>query len=147
MLGAYFLLSVLFVCLLVISLLDPSFICVGERWCLLHTSILADLLGLQAHRFVGQRQISLKWVTQDLSNPREEEVERILFQATLPVHDDYTCLSWKELLSLTDIHYKVNSFLVINNVCVYENVILPRYGVARSSQWANEGGGDDDKDN
>ena len=31
MLGASFLLSVLFVCLLVISLLDPSFICVGER--------------------------------------------------------------------------------------------------------------------
>ena len=42
------------------------------------------------------------------------------------VHDDYTCLSWKELLSLTDVHYKVNSFLVINNVCVYENVILPK---------------------
>ena len=29
-------------------------------------------------------------------------------------------------MSLTDIHYKVNSFLVINNVCVYENVILPK---------------------
>ena len=42
------------------------------------------------------------------------------------VHADYTCLSWKEILSLTDVHYKVNSFLVINIICVDENVTLPK---------------------
>ena len=35
-------------------------------------------------------------------------------------------MSWKEIFSLTDVHYKVNSFLVRNNVCVYENVVLPK---------------------
>lgn len=29
-------------------------------------------------------------------------------------------------MSLTDVHYKVNSFLVINNVCAYENIILSK---------------------
>ena len=43
------------------------------------------------------------------------------------VHYDYTCSSWKEILSLTDVHYKVNSFLVINNVCHDVNFILPKF--------------------
>ena len=29
-------------------------------------------------------------------------------------------------MSLTDVHYKVHSFLVINNVCDYVNFILPK---------------------
>ena len=41
-------------------------------------------------------------------------------------YDDFTCLSWKEILSHTNTHYKVNYFLVINIVCIYENVILPK---------------------
>ena len=41
-------------------------------------------------------------------------------------NDVFACVNWKEILSLTDIHYKVNSFLVINNVCDDVNVILPK---------------------
>ena len=37
-------------------------------------------------------------------------------------YDDCTCLSWKEILSLVDDYYKVNSFLVDSNAWVYENV-------------------------
>lgn len=41
-------------------------------------------------------------------------------------YDDCTCLSWKEILSLVDDYYKVNSFLVDSNALIYENVILPK---------------------
>ena len=33
-----------------------------------HGSILETVLGLQVQRFVGQQQVSLKWITQGLLN-------------------------------------------------------------------------------
>ena len=41
-------------------------------------------------------------------------------------HDDSACVNWKEIFSLTDVHYNVNSFLVLNNVCDDVNFILPK---------------------
>ena len=41
-------------------------------------------------------------------------------------YDDCACLSWKEILNLIDDYYKVNSFLIEYDVCVYENFILPK---------------------
>jgi hypothetical protein len=41
-------------------------------------------------------------------------------------YDDSTCLSWKEILSLNDDYYKVNSFLAENNVLISPNYILPK---------------------
>jgi hypothetical protein len=49
-------------------------------------------------------------------------------------YDDSTCLSWKEILSLTNDYDKVNSFLAENNVLISPNYILPKaiyYGVFR----------------
>ena len=40
--------------------------------------------------------------------------------------DDSVYLSWKEILSLTNGYYKVNSFLVGNYTMIYENYILPK---------------------
>jgi hypothetical protein len=41
-------------------------------------------------------------------------------------HADFECLSWKEILSLIDDYYKVNSFLVEKNVLISPNYILPK---------------------
>jgi hypothetical protein len=41
-------------------------------------------------------------------------------------YDDSTCLSWKEILSLIDDYYKLNSFLAQNNVLISLNYILPK---------------------
>ena len=41
-------------------------------------------------------------------------------------YDDCACINWKEILSLTDVHFKVNSFLLKNNVCDNVNFILPK---------------------
>jgi hypothetical protein len=40
-------------------------------------------------------------------------------------YDDSTCLSWKEILSLTNNYDKVNSFLIEENVLISSNYILP----------------------
>jgi hypothetical protein len=40
-------------------------------------------------------------------------------------YDDSTCLSWKEILSLTNNYDKVNSFLIEENVLISPNYILP----------------------
>ena len=47
-------------------------------------------------------------------------------QGIIEEYDDSTCLNWKEILSLTDVHYKVNSFLLKDNVSDYESFILPK---------------------
>jgi hypothetical protein len=39
-------------------------------------------------------------------------------------HADFVCLSWKEIFSLIDDYYKVNSFLVVKNVLISSNYIL-----------------------
>jgi hypothetical protein len=44
-------------------------------------------------------------------------------------HADFECLSWKEILSLIDDYYKVNSFLVEKNVLISPNYILPKSDV------------------
>jgi hypothetical protein len=57
-------------------------------------------------------------------------------------YDDSTCLSWKEILILTNDNDKVNSFLVENNVLISPNYILPkamyyvvfRYDISRYRQ-------------
>jgi hypothetical protein len=41
-------------------------------------------------------------------------------------YDDSTCLSWKEILSLTNEYDKVNYFLAKNNVLISLNYILPK---------------------
>jgi hypothetical protein len=41
-------------------------------------------------------------------------------------YDDSTCLSWKEILSLTNNYDKVNSFLIEENVLISLNYILPK---------------------
>jgi hypothetical protein len=41
-------------------------------------------------------------------------------------HADLDCLSWKEILSLIDDYYKVNSFLVEKNVLISSNYILSK---------------------
>jgi hypothetical protein len=41
-------------------------------------------------------------------------------------HADFECLSWKEILSLIDDYYKVNSFLVEKNILISPNYILPK---------------------
>jgi hypothetical protein len=41
-------------------------------------------------------------------------------------YDDSTCLSWKEILSLTNNNDKVNSFLIEENVLISPNYILPK---------------------
>ena len=38
----------------------------------------------------------------------------------------FTCLNWKEILSLTDDYYKVNSFLVEHDTLIYKNFLLPK---------------------
>jgi hypothetical protein len=45
---------------------------------------------------------------------------------TIMDHADFDCLSWKEILSLTDDYYKVNSFLFEKNVLISPNYILPK---------------------
>jgi hypothetical protein len=41
-------------------------------------------------------------------------------------YDDSTCLSWKEILSLTNDYDKVKSFLAEKNVLIFLNYILPK---------------------
>jgi hypothetical protein len=41
-------------------------------------------------------------------------------------YDNSTCLSWKEILSLTNNYDKVNSFLVEKNILISPNYILPK---------------------
>jgi hypothetical protein len=41
-------------------------------------------------------------------------------------YDDSTCLSWKEILSLTNEYDKVNYFLAENNILISLNYILPK---------------------
>jgi hypothetical protein len=48
---------------------------------------------------------------------------------TIMDHADFECLSWKEILSLIDDYYKVNSFLVEKNVLISPNYILPKSDV------------------
>ena len=38
----------------------------------------------------------------------------------------WPCLNWKEILSLTDDYYQVNSFLAENNILIAKNFILPK---------------------
>jgi hypothetical protein len=45
---------------------------------------------------------------------------------TIMDHVGFECLSWKEILSLIDDYYKVNSFLVEKNVLISLNYILPK---------------------
>jgi hypothetical protein len=45
---------------------------------------------------------------------------------TIVDHADFECLSSKEILSLIDDYYKVNSFLVEKNVLISPNYILPK---------------------
>jgi hypothetical protein len=45
---------------------------------------------------------------------------------TIMDHADFECLSWKEILSLIDDYYKVNSFLVEKNDLISPNYILPK---------------------
>jgi hypothetical protein len=45
---------------------------------------------------------------------------------TIMDHANFECLSWKEILSLIDDYYKVNSFLVEKNVLISPNYILPK---------------------
>ena len=47
-------------------------------------------------------------------------------QDTSIEYDDSACLSWKEILSLTETYHKVNSFLVEHDTLIYKNVILPK---------------------
>jgi hypothetical protein len=44
---------------------------------------------------------------------------------TIMDHADIDSLRWKEILSLIDDYYKVNSFLVEKNVLLSPNYILP----------------------
>jgi hypothetical protein len=48
---------------------------------------------------------------------------------TIMDHANFECLSWKEILSLIDDYYKVNSFLVEKNVLISPNYILPKSDV------------------
>jgi hypothetical protein len=41
-------------------------------------------------------------------------------------YDDSTCLSWKEILSLTNDYNKVNYFLAEKNILISPNYILPK---------------------
>jgi hypothetical protein len=52
--------------------------------------------------------------------------ERENDEDTIMDHADFECLSWKEILSLIDYYYKVNSFLVEKNVLISPNYILPK---------------------
>jgi hypothetical protein len=45
---------------------------------------------------------------------------------TIMGHADFDYLSWKQILSLIDDCYKVNSFLVEKNVLISPNYILPK---------------------
>jgi hypothetical protein len=45
---------------------------------------------------------------------------------TIRDHADFDCLSWKEILSLTNDYDKVNSFLVKKNVLISPNYILTK---------------------
>jgi hypothetical protein len=47
---------------------------------------------------------------------------------------DSTCLSWKEILSLTNNYDKVNSFLILENVLISPNYILIPNGTADYTQ-------------
>jgi hypothetical protein len=51
---------------------------------------------------------------------------RLCDEDTIMDHVDFECLSSKEILSLIDDYYKVNSFLVENNVLISPNYILPK---------------------
>jgi hypothetical protein len=54
---------------------------------------------------------------------REDDEDTIMDPA------DFECLSWKEILSLIDDYYKVNSFLVEKNVLISPNYVLPKSDV------------------
>jgi hypothetical protein len=41
-------------------------------------------------------------------------------------YDGSTCLSWKEILSITNNYDKVNSFLIEENILISSNYILPK---------------------
>jgi hypothetical protein len=53
----------------------------------------------------------------------------LIDEDTIMDHADFECLSWKEILSLIDDYYKVNSFLVEKNVLISLNYILPKSDV------------------
>jgi hypothetical protein len=56
-------------------------------------------------------------------------VTQIIFlpdEDTIMDHADFECLSWKEILSLIDDYYKVNSFLIEKNDLISPNYILPK---------------------
>jgi hypothetical protein len=50
----------------------------------------------------------------------------VVDEDTIMDHADFECLSWKEILSLIDDCYKVNSFLVEKSVLISLNYILPK---------------------
>jgi hypothetical protein len=52
--------------------------------------------------------------------------ERENDEDTIMDHADFECLSWREILSLIDDYYKVNSFLVEKNVLISPDYILPK---------------------
>jgi hypothetical protein len=62
------------------------------------------LLGLQVQRFVEQQQVSLKWITQGLSNSGRLEVKAIPLKQPCnydtesllcPQHTQYTCQMYR----------------------------------------------------
>jgi hypothetical protein len=59
------------------------------------------------------------FVPSTFSLPKAEDDED-----TIMDHADFDCLSWKEILSLTNNYNKVNSFLVEKNVLISSNYIL-----------------------
>ena len=62
-------------------------------------------------------------------------------------YSDYSCLNWKEILSLTDDYYQVNLFLVKNNTLISQNYILSkslyyyliRFGIRRNGASGRRG--------
>jgi hypothetical protein len=61
-------------------------------------------------------------------------------------YDDCCCLTWKEILSLTDGYYQVNLFLIKNNTIIFKNYILPKslcYDL--TSQWEERKEAEDDQ--
>jgi hypothetical protein len=83
------------------------------------TNYLTNYVG-RADGFIG-----LGYNFASLGNPCATSFD----EDTIMDHADFECLSWKEILSLIDDYYKVNSFLVEKNVLISLNYILPKSDV------------------
>jgi hypothetical protein len=83
---------------------------------------ISDLKG--PLRVAGEGSIYVKKPRETRStgalNHRQDDEDAIMD------HADFECLSWKEILSLIDDYYKVNSFLVQKSVLKSPNYILPK---------------------